>query len=332
MIAIGPYSLRSRFVLAPMAGVTDLPFRELVWRMNAGLVVSEMVTSRRELLDSKMTRERRVHVPGAVPRAVQIAGAEPELMARAARCNVAHGAQIIDINMGCPAKKVCNKLAGSALMRDERRVEEILNAVIAAVDVPVTLKMRTGWSSEMRNGISIARIAEDVGIGALAVHGRTRACRFEGAAEYDTIARIKQAVDIPVIANGDIDSPEKARMVLDYTGADAVMVGRAAQGRPWLAKSIGHYLETGEKLPEPGGEEVADTIEEHLRRLYDFYGVERGIRIARKHVGWYLKSVPGGDEFRRAFNQLESSAEQGRFVRQQIGERLRREGTLPLAA
>ncbi|MEE9254844.1 MAG: tRNA dihydrouridine synthase DusB [Pseudomonadales bacterium] len=332
LFTIGPYSLRNRFVLAPMAGVTDLPFRELAWRMGAGLVVSEMVTSRPELLDSKMTRARRAHVREAVPRVVQIAGAEPELLAHAARFNVAQGAQIIDINMGCPAKKVCNKLAGSALLRDERLVEEILKAVIAAVDTPVTLKMRTGWSFELRNGISIARIAEDVGIGAIAVHGRTRACRFEGAVEYDTITQIKQAVDIPVIANGDIDSPDKARMVLDYTGADAVMVGRAAQGCPWLAKSIGHYLETGEKLPEPSGEDVAVIIEEHLCRLYDFYGGERGIRIARKHVGWYLKSVPGGDEFRRAFNQLESSAEQVTFVRRQIGERLRREGALPLAA
>lgn len=332
MIAIGPYTLRNRFVLAPMAGVTDLPFRELAWRMGAGLVISEMVSSKPELRDSRMSRARRAHVLEAVPIAVQIAGSEPEVMAQAARYNAQQGAQIIDINMGCPAKKVCNKLAGSALMRDEKLVKEILEAVIAAVVIPVTLKVRTGWSPALRNALSIARIAEDVGIGAIAVHGRTRACRFEGSVEYDTIARIKQAVDIPVIANGDIDSPDKAKMVLDYTGADAVMVGRAAQGRPWLAKSIGHYLETGEKLPDPGGNEVAVIIEEHLYRLYDFYGVERGIRIARKHVGWYLRAIPGGDEFRRDFNRLESSAEQGRFVRQRIGERLRREGTLSLAA
>lgn len=315
-----------------MAGVTDLPFRELAWRMGAGLVVSEMVSARPELRDSEKSRARRAHALEAVPRAVQIAGSEPAMMAQAARLNVSQGAQVIDINMGCPAKRVCNRLAGSALLRDEGLVEAILKAVVAAVDVPVTLKMRTGWSFEQRNGISIARIAEDVGIAAVAVHGRTRACRFEGAVEYDTITRIKQAVDVPVIANGDIDSPDKARMVLDYTGADAVMVGRAAQGRPWLAKSIGHYLATGEKLPEPEGEEVAAIIEAHLHRLHDFYGVERGVRVARKHVGWYLKSVPGGDEFRCAFNRLESSVEQGRFVRQQIGERLRRDGALPLAA
>jgi tRNA-dihydrouridine synthase B len=332
VIAIGPHILRNRFVLAPMAGVSDLPFRELAWGFGAGLVVSEMVSSRAELRDTAESRARRAHVREAVPRAVQIAGAEPEAMAMAARFNAAHGAQIIDINMGCPAKKVCNKLAGSALLRDERLVKAILEAVIAQVDIPVTLKMRTGWSPGRRNGLSIARIAEDVGVGAIAVHGRTRACRFEGAVEYDTIARIKRAVDIPVIANGDIDSPEKAKLVLDYTGADAVMVGRAAQGRPWLARSIGRYLETGEKLPEPEGSEVAVIIEEHLCRLYDFYGGDRGTRIARKHIGWYLKSIPGGDALRREFNQLSSSAEQGRFVRQRIGERLLREGILPLAA
>jgi tRNA-dihydrouridine synthase B len=310
MFQIGPYTIDSQVVLAPMAGVTDRPFRQLCRRMGAGLVVSEMVTSDTRLWNSRKSALRLDHRGEAEPRSVQIAGGDPAMMAEAARMNAERGAQIIDINMGCPAKKVCNKAAGSALLRDEALVREILEAVVAAVDIPVTLKIRTGWSPEMRNGETIARIAEQSGIAALAVHGRTRADRYQGEAEYDTIARICAQVSMPVIANGDIDSPEKARQVLDHTGASAVMIGRAAQGRPWLLREIDHYLRHGKKLAAPEPAEVLEILTEHLHALYAFYGEYMGVRIARKHVGWYLQQHPDAAGFRKHFNQLETSSDQ----------------------
>ena len=310
MIEIGPHKLDNKVALAPMAGVTDLPFRRLCRRLGAGLVVSEMVTSDTRLWSSRKSRLRLVHSEECEPRSVQIAGAEPAMMAEAAALNAELGAQIIDINMGCPAKKVCKKAAGSALLRDEALVRSILESVVAAVDVPVTLKIRTGWSPEHRNGVSIARIAEDAGIALLTVHGRTRACRFKGEAEYRTIAEICRAVDIPVLANGDIDSPVRARAVLEETGAAGVMIGRAAQGRPWLCGQVAHYLDCGELLPEPGSEAKAAIMLEHLRGLYEFYGEYMGLRIARKHVGWYLQGERGGEQFRRCFNVLESAEQQ----------------------
>lgn len=293
-----------------MAGVTDRPFRQLCRRLGAGLVVSEMVTSDTRLWHSRKSALRLDHSGEAEPRSVQIAGADPAMMAQAARLNAERGAQIIDINMGCPAKKVCNKAAGSALLRDEPLVRAILTAVVEAVEIPVTLKIRTGWSPQMRNGVSIARIAEDSGIAALAVHGRTRADRYQGAAEYDTIAEICARVSIPVIANGDIDSPEKARQVLDHTAASAIMVGRAAQGRPWLLREIDHYLRHGKKRPAPEATEVLEILTHHLQALYAFYGEYMGVRIARKHVGWYLQQHPNAAGFRKHFNQLETSSDQ----------------------
>ncbi len=304
-----------------MAGVTDQPFRQLCRQLGAGLVVSEMVTSDARLWNSRKSQTRLNHCGEAEPRSVQIAGGDPDMMAEAARLTAKRGAQIIDINMGCPAKKVCKKAAGSALLKDEPLVRDILSAVTEAVDVPVTLKIRTGWSPDQRNGITIARMAEDLGIAALAVHGRTRACGYQGEAEYDTIAAIVEAVDIPVFANGDIDDPIKARQVLDYTGASAVMIGRAAQGRPWIFRDINHYLDTGELLAEPPLEEVRDLLVTHLNELYRFYGDYMGLRIARKHVGWYLKTLEGGESFRRTFNQLENAQEQQSSV-QALFERL----------
>ena len=310
MFRIGPYTIDSQVVLAPMAGVTDRPFRQLCRRLGAGLAVSEMVTSDTRLWNSRKSALRLDHNGEAEPRSVQIAGADPAMMAQAARLNAERGAQIIDINMGCPAKKVCNKAAGSALLRDEALVRDILQAVVAAVEIPVTLKIRTGWSAQMRNGVTIARIAEESGIAALAVHGRTRADRYLGSAEYDTIAQICSQVSIPVIANGDIDSPEKARQVLDQTGASAVMIGRAAQGRPWLLREIDHYLRHGKKRPEPEPTEILRILTEHLQALYTFYGEYMGVRIARKHVGWYLQQHPNAAGFRKHFNQLETSSDQ----------------------
>ncbi|WP_324767229.1 tRNA dihydrouridine synthase DusB [Pokkaliibacter plantistimulans] len=310
MFRIGPYTIDSRVILAPMAGVTDLPFRTLCKRMGAGLVVSEMLTANHHLWHSRKSQLRMIHLDEPAPRSVQIAGGDPESMANAARLSVEQGAQIIDLNMGCPAKKVCNKAAGSALLKDERLVAEILQTVVAAVDVPVTLKIRTGWSQELRNGMTIARLAEDLGIQALAVHGRTREDKFTGHAEYDTIAAIKQSVRIPVFANGDIDSPTKAREVLQHTGADAVMIGRAAQGRPWIFREIDHFLRAGKALPAPRLAELRSILLEHLRGLHTFYGDVLGTRVARKHVGWYLAAQPGGNEFRRFFNQIETSEAQ----------------------
>lgn len=310
MISIGPYSLSSAVVLAPMAGVTDRPFRQLCRRFGAGLAVSEMLHCDVELWNSRKSQLRMDHCGETGPISVQIAGSEPAMMAEAARRNVEAGAQIIDINMGCPAKKVCKRAAGSALLRDEPLVAAILEAVVGAVDVPVTLKIRTGWSPEQRNGLRIARIAEASGVRLLAVHGRTRACRFEGAVEYDTIARIKAAVRIPVLANGDIRSPEQAGAVLEYTGADGVMLGRAAQGRPWLCGQVAEYLKSGSYQPAPAPAQQRDIVLEHLSALHEFYGETMGVRIARKHVGWYLAALPGGALFQRSFNQLETGADQ----------------------
>ncbi len=312
---IGPYQLANNLVLAPMAGVTDRPFRQLCRRLGAGLTVSEMVSANCVLHATGKTLRRLDHVGEETPISVQIVGSDPGVMAEGARANVDRGAQIIDINMGCPAKKVCRVAAGSALLQQPQRVAEILRAVATAVSVPVTLKIRTGWDPEHRNGVEIARIAEDAGIQALAVHGRTRACRFAGQAEYDTIRRIKRAVSIPVIANGDITGPEQARRVLDETGADALMIGRAAQGRPWIFREIEHYLRHGERLPEPPIDWVRDTLLGHLEALYAFYGEYLGVRIARKHLAWYSKSQPGGAEFRRQINQTESVAVQRQMIR-----------------
>ncbi|MGL5031518.1 MAG: tRNA dihydrouridine synthase DusB [Aeromonas sp.] len=302
---IGPHTLETPLIVAPMAGVTDRPFRELCLRLGAGMAVSEMLLANPDVWDTQKTRMRMDHSAEGGLRSVQIAGADPEMMAFAARYNVEQGAQIVDINMGCPAKKVNKKLAGSALLRVPDQVKAICQAVVDAVEVPVTLKIRTGWDPDNRNGVEIARIAEDCGIAALAVHGRTRACLYRGEAEYDTIKAIKQAVSIPVVANGDINSPEKARYVLDYTGADAVMIGRAAQGRPWIFREIRHFLETGTMLPPPEREEVRTLMHEHVANLHQFYGAYLGARIARKHVGWYLDEEPTGREFRKHFNALD---------------------------
>lgn len=307
---IGPYHLRNNLFVAPMAGVTDRPFRQLCKRMGAGLAVSEMVASNSLLWGSEKTRRRANHEGEVEPVSVQIAGADPQMLADAARYNVDQGAQIIDINMGCPAKKVCNVMAGSALLCDEPLVGRILDAVVAAVDVPVTLKIRTGWDRQRRNARAVAKIAESAGIRALAIHGRTRACGFAGEAEYDTIAAVKSEVRIPVIANGDIDTPERVKHVLSYTRADAVMIGRAAQGRPWMFGEISHYLETGEYLPPPEVAEIHRVLMAHLHDLYDFYGEHTGVRVARKHISWYTKGLAGSAAFRHNMNQLQTAAEQ----------------------
>ena len=314
MLQIGPYHIDSRVVLAPMAGVTDRPFRQMCKHYGVGLTVSEMVTSDSSLWNSRKSQYRLNHEGEQGIRSVQIAGGDAEMMAHAAQLNVERGAQIIDINMGCPAKKVCKKAAGSALMKDEALVSDILQAVTSAVEVPVTLKIRTGWSPEMRNGVSIARIAEDHGIAALAVHGRTRADAFKGEAEYETIAAIKAAINIPVIANGDIDSAQKAKQVIDYTGADAVMVGRAAQGRPWICNQIDQFLCNGVIVDTPKPQQVQQTLLQHLDALYALYGEFMGVKIARKHVGWYLKEHNDNDGFRKLFNQLESAQDQRQAI------------------
>ena len=307
---IGPYELKNNLMLAPMAGVTDRPFRQLCKQLGAGLAVSEMVSSNSLLWGSAKTLRRANHEGEVEPKSVQIAGADPRMMAEAARHNVDNGAQIIDVNMGCPAKKVCNVMAGSALLQDEDLVKRILDAVVGAVDVPVTLKIRTGWDRTHRNGVRVAQIAEQAGIRSLAVHGRTRACGYTGEAEYDTIRAIKQSVHIPVVANGDIRTPEKAREVLEHTGADAVMIGRAAQGRPWIFREIEYFLATGRHLPEPTVEEIRTIMLGHLHNLYDFYGEHTGVRVARKHISWYSKGQPGGSVFRDRVNRVESTAEQ----------------------
>ena len=339
MFKIGPWVINRPTILAPMAGVTDLPFRRICRKLGAGLTVSEMVTADSRLWGSRKSRYRLTHCGDNEPRSVQLAGNDPATMAEAARANVDMGAQIIDINMGCPAKKVCKKAAGSALLRDENLVTDILESVVNAVDVPVTLKIRTGWDTENRNGVRIARIAEASGIQALAVHGRTRACAFKGEAEYDTIAQIAGAINIPVFANGDITSPEKALTVLNKTGAAAVMIGRGAQGNPWLFQEINYFLATGKHLQKPSLKEISSLISEHVQALHNFYGEQMGTKIARKHVSWYLQYQAGlqqqknsdvngsnglsnvknkthsdetnrSQEFRKTFNRIESAQEQ----------------------
>jgi len=307
---IGPYQLDNPLILAPMAGVTDRPFRQLCKELGAGLTVSEMIAANPQLRNTRKSIQRSNHQGEPGIRSVQIAGAEPEMLAQAAQYNVQNGAEIIDINMGCPAKKVCKKAAGSALLQDPQLVEDILNAVVAAVEVPVTLKIRTGWNHDNRNGVQIAQIAEQAGIQALAVHGRTRADKYLGNAEYDTIAAIKQSVSIPVVANGDITSPEKAKFVLDYTGVDGLMIGRGAQGNPWIFSEVWHYLQTGEKLAAPSWQEVRQVLLGHITALHEFYGAVMGPRIARKHVSWYLQEQADANEFRRTFNAIDDGAEQ----------------------
>ncbi|MCG8091090.1 MAG: tRNA dihydrouridine synthase DusB [Candidatus Thiodiazotropha endolucinida] len=313
---IGSYEIANNLLLAPMAGVTDRPFRQLCRRLGAGLAVSEMISADASLWGTKKSVKRLDHDGEEAPISVQILGSDPQMMAQAAQANVAMGAQIIDINMGCPAKKVCKKSAGSALLKDEPLVVDILKATVDAVDVPVTLKIRTGTDPQNRNGERIAEIAEHAGIQALSVHGRTRACKFAGQAEYETIRRIKQTVAIPVIANGDIDSPQKAAEVLERTGADALMIGRAAQGRPWIFNEINNYLTTGQLLPEPELEWVADILTRHVQQLYEFYGEYLGVRIARKHIAWYSKGRPEGAVFRNKINYSESSAEQLQAIKE----------------
>lgn len=325
---IGPHLLRNNVFVAPMAGVTDRPFRQLCKQLGAGYAVSEMAASNPRLWATEKSSRRTDHTGEMEPKAVQIAGADPQDLADCARFNVERGAQIIDINMGCPVKKVCNSWCGSALLQNVPLVREILAAVVGAVDVPVTLKFRTGWNRENKNALAIARIAEDAGIAMLTLHGRTRADGYTGDAEYDTIAAVKQSVLIPVVANGDITTPEKAKFVLDYTGADAVMVGRAAQGRPWIFREIDHFLQTGTHLPAPYIAEVRALMDEHLRAHYGFYGDYLGVRTARKHIGWYVRDLPGGEAFRQRMNLLECTEAQLEAVDQffesqrQWGERL----------
>ena len=307
---IGPHILRNNLIVAPMAGVTDRPFRQLCKAMGAGMAVSEMISSNAQLRNTPKSLRRADHQGEVDPISVQIAGADPAAMADAARYNVDRGAQLIDINMGCPAKKVCNVAAGSALLQNEPLVGRILDAVVAAVDIPVTLKIRTGWNPQNRNAVRVAEIAQSAGIKALSIHGRTRACAFIGDVEYDTIADVKSRVGIPVIANGDIDSPEKAREVLRRTGADALMIGRAAQGRPWIFREIQHYLTSGNHLPAPKIAEIRDVLVQHLHDLYTLYGEQGGVRVARKHIGWYVRGLVGAAAFRQTMNRLESTRQQ----------------------
>ena len=306
-VKIGSLTLKNRLIVAPMAGVTDRPFRSLCKRMGAGMAVSEMVASNSLLWGSEKTIRRGNHEGEVEPKVIQIAGADPGMMAEAAKYNVDKGADIIDINMGCPAKKICNVYAGSALLQDEPLVASIVRAVVEAVDVPVTLKIRTGWNRQNRNALRIARIAEENGIQSLAIHGRTRADMYTGEAEYETIRAVKESVRIPVVANGDITTPQKARHVLEHTGADAVMIGRAAQGRPWIFREIHHFLETGTELAPPGVAEIREVLVGHLHDLYAFYGVERGVRVARKHIGWYTKGLKSSAVFRARMNTLETA-------------------------
>ena len=313
---IGPYRIHPPVVLAPMAGVTDKPFRLLCKRLGAGLAVSEMTTADPRLWQTRKSLKRMDHEGEPEPVSVQIAGYDPTMLAEAARFNVAHGAQIVDINMGCPAKKVCNVWSGSALLQDEPLVARIVKAVVDAVEVPVTLKIRTGWDRQHKNALTIARIAEDNGIAALAVHGRTRADKYEGEAEYETIAAVKAAVRIPVLANGDILTPQQAKKVLELTRADAVMIGRGAQGRPWIFREVAHYFATGELLSEPSPADVSSILLGHLEHLYAFYGEHAGVRIARKHLGWYAKDRPENAAFRDVVNRAEHARDQLRLTRE----------------
>ncbi len=317
---IGNIQLKNNLIVAPMAGVTDRPFRQLCKLMGAGMAVSEMVASNSLLWGSEKTIRRGNHEGEVEPKVIQIAGSDPAMLAEAAKYNVDNGAQIIDINMGCPAKKICNVYAGSALMQDEPLIGRILKAVVGAVDVPVTLKFRTGWNLQNRNALNVARIAEENGIQSIAIHGRTRACMYTGDAEYDTIKAVKQAVSIPVVANGDITTPEKAKFVLAYTGADAIMIGRAAQGRPWIFREIQHYLDTGEKLAPPEVAEIHSVLMGHLEDLYSFYGIERGVRMARKHISWYTKGLVGSAAFRAHMNTLDNVQAQQETVHRFFGE------------
>ena len=314
---IGPYTLPNRLFVAPMAGVTDRPFRQLCRAFGAGYAVSEMVTSRKDLWHTLKTSRRADHAGEPGPIAVQIAGTDAAMMAEAAQYNIDRGAQIIDINMGCPAKKVCNKWAGSALMQDEALALSIVEAVVAACaphGVPVTLKMRTGWCARVKNALGIARAAESAGVQMVTVHGRTREQGYKGVAEYDTIAAVKAALKIPVVANGDIDSPEKASAVLRATGADALMIGRAAQGRPWIFREVAHFLATGQHLAPPLVLEVRRALLDHLHDHYGLYGEFSGVRSARKHIGWYVRALPGGEDFRRRMNLVDSAAVQWQLV------------------
>ncbi len=321
---IGPYLLKNNLIVAPMAGVTDRPFRMLCKNLGAGMAVSEMVSSNSLLYGSEKTKRRANHEGEVDPISVQIVGADPKMLAQAAQYNVDEGAQIIDINMGCPAKKICNVMAGSALLQNEPLVATLLEAVVSAVNVPVTLKIRTGWDKHNRNAVRIAQIAEASGIQALAIHGRTRACAYTGDAEYDTITAVKASVKIPVIANGDITTPEKARHVLQRTGADAVMIGRAAQGRPWIFREIEHYINTGEYLAAPPVGEVHRVLLKHVYDLYAFYGDQTGLRVARKHISWYTKGLVDSAQFRHRMNQLESCDEQLSAVNEFFDEQLQR--------
>ncbi|MEI8209650.1 MAG: tRNA dihydrouridine synthase DusB [Methylococcales bacterium] len=312
---IGPYSLTNNLILAPMAGITDRPFRELCKQFGAGLAVSEMVASNPALRHHKRTLLKSDHIGETGIRTVQILGTDPQQMAEAAQLNAQRGAQVIDINMGCPAKKVCSIAAGSALLRNEVLVKKILDAVVNAVDIPVTLKIRTGWDLENRNAVVIAQIAEQSGISALTLHGRTRACKFNGHAEYETIKKVKQTVGIPIIANGDIDSAEKAQFVLKKTGADGLMMGRAAQGNPWIFKQINHFLKTGKQLEKPQDRELQSTLQDHLEQLYSFYGNVSGVRIARKHIGWYLNHLNSISlETRNKINQAQCPNQQRELI------------------
>jgi tRNA-dihydrouridine synthase B len=326
MMQIGPHVLRNNLFVAPMAGVTDRPFRQLCKELGAGYAVSEMAASNPKLWNSEKSSRRTNHEGEMEPKAVQIAGADPQMLADCARHNVDKGAQIIDINMGCPVKKVCNAWCGSALLQDEKLVAQILDAVVSAVDVPVTLKFRTGWDRAHKNALNIARIAESAGIAMLTLHGRTRADGYKGDAEYETITAVKAAVKIPVVANGDITTPEKAKYVLQVTGADAIMIGRAAQGRPWIFREVEHFLKTGTHLPPPLVSEVSRLMDEHLRAHYAFYGEFMGVRTARKHIGWYVQDLIGGEEFRQEMNLLTSCEEQlaavKMFFDSQTAERL----------
>ncbi|MBX9899432.1 MAG: tRNA dihydrouridine synthase DusB [Burkholderiaceae bacterium] len=323
---IGSHLLKNNLFVAPMAGVTDRPFRQLCKQLGAGYAVSEMAASNPKLWATEKSSRRTNHDGEMEPKAVQIAGADPKMLADCARHNVDRGAQIIDINMGCPVKKVCNAWCGSALLQNEHLVAEILDAVVRAVNVPVTLKFRTGWDRAHKNALTVAKIAEAAGIQMLTLHGRTRADGYKGDAEYDTIRAVKQSVAIPVVANGDIDTPEKARYVLQYTGADAIMVGRAAQGRPWIFREIEHFLKTGQHLPAPLVAEVSQLMDEHLQAHYAFYGEFMGVRTARKHIGWYVQDLVGGEEFRQEMNLLTDCTEQlnavKNFFQSRQGQRL----------
>ncbi len=311
---IGSFKLKNNLILAPMAGVTDLPFRILCRKMGAGMAVSEMVASNSLLWGSEKTRRRADHSGEAEPRSVQIMGADPKMLADAAKFNVDNGAQIIDINMGCPAKKVCNVAAGSALLKDEKLVQEILNQVVNAVSVPVSLKIRTGWDRQNKNALQIAKIAESEGIQAIAIHGRTRADAYKGTAEYTSIAEVKNNITIPVIANGDIKTPQDAKRVLQITGADALMIGRAAQGKPWIFKEINHYLKHGTQLPQLGAFEISKILSEHLNNLYAFYGEKTGVLVARKHISWYSKGMNNAAEFRRQINSVKDTKSQLQII------------------